>query len=255
MRALLIICLLSLAAPACAQNRYVRIAGGDFVTAIRYEDANGPSRVAPFAIMQRPVTNAEFLAFVNEHPAWRRDRVAPVFAGLDYLSHWRAPARLAPGEQGAQPVTRVSWFAANAYCEAQGARLPRWIEWEYAAAADETRLDARRDPAWRDRILAWYARPASVALPRAGAQAPNVYGVRDLHGVVWEWADDYSALLVSADNRNQGDPDRNQFCGAGALSIADREQYAVLMRVALLSSLEGSDTLTSLGFRCVREKQ
>jgi formylglycine-generating enzyme required for sulfatase activity len=121
------------------------------------------------------------------------------------------------------------------------------------AAADETRRDARRDPAWRERILGWYARPSSRSLPRSGAQAANAYGVRDLHGVVWEWTDDYSALLVSGDNRNQGDPDRTQFCGAGALSIDDRENYAVLMRVAMLSSLGGSDTTMNLGFRCVRE--
>ncbi len=52
-----------------------------------------------------------------------------------------------------QPVTQVSWFAASAYCEAQHARLPMWAEWEYVAAADETRRDARGDPVWRERIL------------------------------------------------------------------------------------------------------
>jgi len=58
---------------------------------------------------------------------------------------------------------------------------------------------------------------------------------------------------VSSDSRNQGDPDRRQFCGAGALSVGDREQYAVLMRVAMLSALGSSDTTMNLGFRCVKE--
>jgi len=40
---------------------------------------------------------------------------------------------------------------------------------------------------------------------------------------------------------------------AGALSINDRENYAVLMRVAMLSALNGADTTMNLGFRCVRE--
>ena len=254
MRLWLLACLVPLAAWAGDDDAgYLRIPGGDFTTALAYEDARGPLRIESFEIMRRPVTNAEFLAFVNKHPAWRRDRVAPVFAGPDYLAHWRGPTNLAPGEQARQPVTRVSWFAAAAYCESQRARLPRWLEWEYVAAADPLRRDARADPAWRDRILAWYARPSSSALPAAGVGVPNAYGVRDLHGVVWEWTDDYSALLVSADNRDQGDPDRTRFCGAGALSVADREQYAVLMRVAMLSSLGGSDTTMNLGFRCVRE--
>ena len=253
MRAILfLVCMLPVVAWADGSG-YVRIPEGRFVTALKYEDAREQARIAPFEIMRRPVTNAQFLAFVKEHPAWRRDRVAPVFAGADYLAHWQAPARLAPGTQAAQPVTRVSWYAANAYCEAQRARLPRWIEWEYVAAADATRRDARRDPAWRERILAWYARPSTLELPRVGTDPPNAYGVQDLHGVVWEWTDDYSALLVSADSREQGDPERNRFCGAGALAVDDPEHYAVLMRIAMLSSLEGSDTTRNLGFRCVKE--
>ena len=253
MRTLIAAILLSVGVTAAGADGYVRIPGGDFTTVLRYEDVRGSTAVAPFAMMKRPVTNADFLRFVEAHPEWRRDRVATVFADAGYLSHWASPTRLSGTEQAAQPVTRVSWYAASAYCAANGARLAHWLEWEYVAAADATHRDARRDPAWRDTILAWYARPSTNALPRAGAQAPNMYGVQDMHGVVWEWTDDYSALLVSADNRAQGDAERERYCGAGALSVDDREQYAVLMRVAMLSSLEGSDTTMNLGFRCVRE--
>ena len=235
-----------------AGSRYVGLPGGNFRSALQYEDAKDGVRIAPFALMRKPVTNAEFLAFVQRNPQWRRDRVAGVFAEPRYLSHWRSPTELGPGAQPQQPVTWVSWFAASAYCESLGARLPTWSEWEYAAAADETRHDARRDPAWRARILAWYSRPSNEVLPRAGLQAPNAWGVQDLHGLVWEWTDDASSLLIDADNRTQGDPDRTRFCGAGALSMADREEYAVLMRVAMLSSLEGHDATANLGFRCAR---
>jgi formylglycine-generating enzyme len=76
--------------------------------------------------------------------------------------------------------------------------------------------------------------------------------VQNTHGLIWEWVDDFNALLVSADSRNQGDPDRLQFCGAGAISLRDRDNYAVLMRIALLSSLNAVDSTSSLGFRCVR---
>ena len=249
MRALLIGCLLALPVVAGAGDRYVRIPPGDFVTTLRYEDVRGATRVPAFEMMVHPVTNADYQAFVLRHPQWRRDRVASVLAGTGYLADWQSPTHPMPGTQRSQPVTRVSWFAAAAYCEAQGARLPRWIEWEYAAAADANRRDARSDRAWRERSLATRISLAS----RADDGAPNVYGVRDIHGAIWEWVDDHSALLVSADNRTQGDPDRARFCGAGALSVADREQYAVLMRVALLSSLEAADSTSSLGFRCVRE--
>jgi formylglycine-generating enzyme required for sulfatase activity len=231
---------------------WVALPGGKFRSALKYEDA-GTQVVAPFVLQKRPVTNAEFLGFVQAHPQWRRDRVAGVLAESRYLSHWAGPDRLGAQALPQQPVVQVSWFAAQAYCEAQGARLPTWNEWEYAAAADETRRDARKDPAWRERILGWYAKPSSTALPRAGLQVPNTYGVQDLHGLVWEWTEDFSSLLVDPESRNQGDPDRSKFCGAGALSMDDRDNYAVLMRVAMLSSLKASDTTANLGFRCAKD--
>ena len=244
------------AGPAATRSQpglYAGLPGGSFKTALGYDDAKGkPVRIAPFALMRTPVTNGQFLDFVRKHPEWRRDNVPQVFAETRYLQHWARADALGATTRADQPVTWVSWFAADAYCGSIGARLPTWNEWEYAAAADETHRDARKDPAWRERILAWYSRPSNQALPRAGLQAPNAYGVQDLHGLVWEWTDDYSALLVAGDNRDQGDPDKLKFCGAGALSMDDRENYAVLMRVAMLSSLEGRDATANLGFRCAR---
>ena len=86
-----------------------------------------------------------------------------------------------------------------------------------------------------------------------GQQSPNAYGVHDLHGLVWEWTGDFSSLLVSGDNRNQGDADDTRFCGAGAISIEDSDSYAVMMRVAMLSSLGGADATANLGFRCAKD--
>ena len=251
-RTVALLCLLPAAAIAAGGSAWVKLPGGTFRSALKYEDARNV-RLAPFELQKRPVTNAEFLAFVASHPQWRRDKVASVLAEQRYLSHWAGPATLGDAALPGQPVVQVSWFAASAYCEAQGGRLPTWSEWEYAAAADETRRDARGDPAWRERILAWYSKPSKAALPRAGLQAPNAWGVQDMHGLVWEWTDDFSSLLVSGDNRMQGDADKFKFCGAGALSMDDRENYAVLMRVAMLSSLEAQGTTANLGFRCAKD--
>ena len=250
--AALLLCLLPVAADIAGGAGWVKLPGGVFRSALKYEDAP-EVKIAPFELQKRPVTNAEFLAFVQLHPQWRRDRAASVLAEPRYLSHWTGPTALGDDALPGQPVVQVSWFAASAYCEAQGGRLPTWSEWEYAAAADETRRDARNDPVWRERILAWYSKPSSQALPRAGLQSSNVYGVQDIHGLVWEWTDDFSSLLVSGDNRMQGDADKFKFCGAGALSMNDRENYAVLMRVAMLSSVEARDTTVNLGLRCARD--
>ena len=213
-----------------------------------------PVDVAPFAMRTTPVTVGEFSRFVQAHPEWMRGQAPAVFADGRYLLQWSTPSSAGGAVREDAPVTEVSWFAARAFCESEGARLPTWIEWEYAAAADATRADARGDPAWRRAILSWYEKPGGAALGAVGS-APNAYGVRDLHGLVWEWVDDFNALFIAGDSRTQGDPDKLKFCGAGALNIIDRDSYAVLMRIALLSSLNAADTTATLGFRCVKPVQ
>jgi len=241
---------LVLALPAAAAD-YAALPGGRFASVMPADGKAAPAQIAPFRLRVEPVTNAEFLAFVKTHPEWRRDRVAGILADARYLSHWAGPLALGREAKPRQPVTRVSWFAAAAYCESEGARLPTWYEWEYAAAADATRRDARNDPAWREHLLAWYSRPSSAPLPDIGGAA-NAYGVRDVTEPVWEWVDDYNALLVASDSRDQGDPDVLKFCGAGAISLQQKENYAVLMRIAMLSALKASDTTNNMGFRCAK---
>lgn len=235
--------------PALAAD-YVDVPGGAFQSVLPLAETPLDVVIKPFAMRVEPVTNREFLDFVQRNPQWRRDKVPAIFSESRYLGHWPSADAIADA-QSLQPVVMVSWFAAQAYCESENARLPGWHEWEYVAAADATRSDARTDPAWRNRILSWYARPSGSAPAAIGGEA-NAYGLRDLHGLVWEWVDDFNALMVSADNREQGDPDLMKFCGAGALSMQDRDNYAVLMRIAMLSSLEGDDVTGNLGFRCVR---
>jgi len=229
---------------------YAAVPAGTLASVLANDADKSPVAVPAFAMRVMPVTKAEFQAFVIAHPQWQRGVAPRTFVDAGYLQDWRAPD-LPPDGAGAQPVINVSWFAAQAFCEAEGARLPTWTEWEYVAAADATRRDARGDPAWLAAILGWYSRPASSALPAVGGAA-NVYGVRDLHGLVWEWVDDFNALLVSPDSRAGDDPDKLKFCGAGAINLQDRQNYAVLMRIALLSSLNASDSTSSLGLRCVR---
>jgi sulfatase modifying factor 1 len=230
---------------------YVRVPAGTLTSVLANDADPGPVPVSAFSMRTTAVTQGEFLRFVVAHPEWQRGRVARAFSNAGYLQDWRTPVTLANAESVRRPVTNVSWFAAQAYCEAEGGRLPTWTQWEYVAAADATRRDARDDHAWLARILGWYARPANAAVPTVGGPA-NVYGVRDVHGLVWEWVEDFNALLVSPDSRGGNDPDKLRFCGAGAINLQDRQNYAVLMRVALLSSLNAADSTRSLGFRCVR---
>jgi formylglycine-generating enzyme required for sulfatase activity len=210
-----------------------------------------PLQVAAFWLDERPVTNAEFLAFVRAHERWQRSKVGGLFADDAYLSNWAGDLDLGPAG-AAQPVTFVSWFAASAYCRSVGKRLPTEAEWELAASPADEDPQTRSETARR--TLAFYARPRGE-LPRAGDTPPNRYGIRDLHGVIWEWVSDWNASLVLGDNRQDRDPANEAVCGGAAAGASDAANYATFMRFAFRSSLEGAYALHHLGFRCARSAQ
>ncbi len=250
--ALLTAMAVSVHASDAAVPDYRALAGGSLRTVLPADGVATDASVAPFQLRSRLVSNAEFAAFVRHHPVWQRGRAPTLLVAPTYLSGWSSASDSAPLLADA-PVTRVSWFAAQAFCESEGARLPRWYEWEFAAAADATRADAREDEAWLAHILHWYA-DAGKKAPRSVASNPaNFYGIHDLHGLVWEWVEDYSGLFVNADSRAKGEQKLLDYCGGAAVTLADRRNYAILMRLALLSAMEAQQDGANLGFRCARD--
>ncbi|MYM27556.1 SUMF1/EgtB/PvdO family nonheme iron enzyme [Duganella sp. CY15W] len=232
--------------PADSGAGYRAIAGGPLRSVLPADGVAGDARVAPFLLRSRLVSNREFKAFLQTSPSWRRGQAPALFTAPGYL------ATLDTADDDA-PVTHVSWYAAQAYCTSEDARLPRWYEWEFAAAADATRADARDDDAWLTAILRWYADAGKAAPGHVAATPANYYGIHDTHGLVWEWVEDYSGLFVNADSRAKGEQKQLDYCGGAAVSLADRRNYAVLMRLALLSAMEARQDGANLGFRCARD--
>ena len=89
-------------------------------------------------------------------------------------------------------------------------------------------------------------------LPAAGDGRPNVYGVRDLLTLVWEWVDDFNTVLVTGESRADTGLERTLFCGAGAAGARDLENYPAFMRAGMRSSLRASYVVPNLGFRCAQ---
>jgi formylglycine-generating enzyme required for sulfatase activity len=157
-----------------------------------------------------------------------------------------------------RPVTGVSWFAARAYCEAQGKRMPTVVEWEYAAAASETKRDASRDPRFSQQVLALYTtRPRP--LPPVDAGIVNVYGVRGLHGLAWEWVEDFRGARGAQGGHDARHPDHShhtvaqkhdQSCAGAAIGAADASNYPAFLRYAIRSGATARTTLSTMGFRC-----
>jgi formylglycine-generating enzyme required for sulfatase activity len=232
-----------------AQRAMVRLPAGTYQPL--YGRRGDPAtRVASFRLDRDPVTRGDFLRFVRENPAWRRDRVGAVYADrARYLAGW--PAALDAGDAAdlRRPATGVSWFAARAYCAAEGKRLPTLAEWEYAAAASASDRDAARDRAFVAGLLATYAtRP--VPAPDVAAGRVNAFGVRGMHDLAWEWVEDFNSVLVSDDSRGVGGRDHDLFCASAAIGAADPNNFPAFLRYAVRAGATARTSLETLGFRC-----
>ena len=209
--------------------------------------------VAAFWLAEFPVTNAQFLDFVRAHPKWQRSKVSRLFADSSYLTQWAGDLDLGPSAPPNAPIVRVSWFAARAYAAALGQRLPTTAEWEHAAAAGYTSANGKNDAQLNRDLYAWLARPTPDVAPDVSTAKANFYGVRGLHGLVWEWVDDFNTALVTGESRGDSGLERDLFCGSGSVGAKDTSDYAAFMRQALRSSLRANNTTSSLGFRCAAD--
>lgn len=137
----------------------------------------------PFALASRPVSNADYLAFIRDGgyrrpELWLSDGWAAVqAAGWEAPLYWldvQAEHPQAFTLQGlqplalAEPVCHLSLYEACAYAEWAGARLPTEFEWEHAAGtlAPHTGPDLRQPH------------------PPPLADTPEL---QQMTGAVWQW--------------------------------------------------------------------
>ena len=209
--------------------------------------------VKAFYLDALPVTCGDFLEFVRANPRWRRSEVRRIFADESYLKNWAGDLDLGSNAPANTPVTYVSWFAAKTYANWKGKRLPTTAEWELAAAASPARPDGENDPAFKQQILQWYTTSAAP-LTCVGQGPANFWGARDMHGLLWEWVLDFNTAMVTGDSRaDSGGLERGLFCGAGAQSAKDVENYPAFMRLGFRSSLQANYCVHNLGFRCAKD--
>lgn len=223
-------------------GEYTPLYGNDTVTV----------KVDAFLIDKYPVQIKDYLNFVKSNPTWKRSNVKAIFADQGYLRSWKNDTELGDQLNENAAVNLVSWFAAKAYCECQGKRLPTLDEWEYVAMASEDQRDARENVEYTEEILSWYETPNTSSLS-VGQSEPNYWGVYDMHGLVWEWTMDYNSVMLSGESRRDVDSDQNLFCGAASIGATDLMNYAAFMRYAFRGSIKARFTLKNLGFRCASD--
>lgn len=157
--------------------------GGAF--AFDNESPRHDALLTPFALADRPVTNAEFLAFIEddgyrkpEH--WLSDGWMVIgAAGRSHPFYWRRRDDgwfehtlhgLEPLDPSA-PVCHLDYYEASAFADWAGWRLPDEREWEHAAKSYDA--EAGR-----------WAQPGGRLHPTRPCGEGPLHG---LFGEVWEW--------------------------------------------------------------------
>lgn len=230
-------------------KKMLKIEGGTYKPFIgKDEDV----KVASFLLDETAVTNAEFLKFIKANPQWSKSEVLRLYADSTYLKSWPSDFEIPKGISPDAPVTNVSWYAAKAYAEAVGKRLPTVDEWEFAAAADEKHKDATEDPAFTFKILKLYENRGKYKFP-VKQEKPNFYGLYDMYGVIWEWTDDFNSVMITGESRKDNTDNESLFCAGAAVTTSDLQNYAAFMRFAMRGSVKANYTVNNLGFRCAKD--
>lgn len=237
--------------PACSQAPSMVLVKDGSYTPI-YGSDTGRVVVESFLMDIYPVTIEDYSTFLIRHPEWRRSAVKKIFADGNYLINWLNDTTPNPSSNRLSPVTNISWFAARDYCSCLGKRLPTVDEWEYVAMADKQSPDAREKDSFNKFILHWYETPRTFN-NQVGSTFRNYWGIWDIHGLVWEWTNDFNSVLISGESRKDSSNDPDLFCGSGSLGATDLMNYAAFMRYAFRGSVKASYSVKNLGFRCVKD--
>lgn len=231
-------------AGAASVGRVVAIKGGVLergsVAFQPEEQVGGSGVVADFDIDATEVTTAQFARFVaatdyvtvaERSDATGRPLGAAVFDRetgkwrIDSTANWRQPQGAGSQARDDAPVVAVAYEDAVRYAQWLGRRLPTEIEWEYAARGGaQVAVDIESER--RDTAGSWLANTWQGAFPNentsadgyagvapVGCFAPNIHGVYDMIGNVWEWTNDWYSPRVAPASFEQSQAEDREAMG------------------------------------------
>jgi formylglycine-generating enzyme required for sulfatase activity len=237
------------------ERDWVVISGGRYIMGSPEDEVNRfdnerqhEVQIARFELMKTPVTFEMFDLFCDEtkHPravdeGWGRED---------------------------RPVINVTYWSAVEYCIwlskriKRTVRLPTEAEWEFACRAGTT------TPFWTGETISTeqanfdgrYSYGGSAKGSSRGQTtpvkmfAPNPWGLRDMHGNVWEWCgsiydENYEGLELEDAGRNQGDLRERIVRGGSWYNVPSG------IRSAIRNKLAPNYHYLRVGFRVAREME
>ena len=204
-----------------------------------------------FYLDRHEVTNAQYRAFVAANPQWSRANVDPALVTDDYLRSWTGDDF--PAGEDNYPVTFVSWYAAAAYAQWAGKRLPTEAEWERAARGPEGNRygwGSDWDPS-RANVARQVGRTAEVC-----SYPPSAWGLCDMTGNVMEWVADrydetYYARSPEAKPKGPEEGESRVLRGGAWNYHEDRSSNAY--RFFLVQPILNRACTDFIGFRCAMD--
>ncbi len=150
-----------------------------------------------------------------------------------------------------QPRNCVTWFEAQAHCEARGARLPTEAEWEYAARGPDSWVYPWGNE-WDEERAVFGSNSEGVTAPVGSRPSGASWvGALDMSGNVWEWTStiydqvNFPYPYDATDGREDADPDARRVVRGGSFFNTSNFVRAAYRRWYDV----GFDDL-NVGFRC-----
>jgi formylglycine-generating enzyme required for sulfatase activity len=213
--------------------------------------------IGSFYLDRYEATNAQFKKFLDKNPQWRQDRIPARYHNGNYLKQWNDNNY--PKGKADHPVTNVSWYAAVAYCQWEGKRLPTEAEWEYAARGGLSGATFPWGDEPVDKTRANYSGTNIGGPAPVGSYPANGYGLFDMAGNVWEYvADEWGPYSSSPQMAPVAGGDL--FLAGTFLNVTTRRVIRggswagapINLRVAYRDSHPPEGAQDFVGFRCAK---
>jgi formylglycine-generating enzyme required for sulfatase activity len=206
------------------------IPAGSFVMGGETNDGEKPPHkvtLGAYRLSDHLVTNKEYALFVAANPQWSKDRADSELRDEEYLSDW-SDSGYAEGKDD-NPVSFVSFYAAQAFAAWLGKRLPTEAEWECAARGGLVGKKYPGGDLMNDK-LANLAKQYKGTTPVRKFE-PNGFGLYDMAGNLFEWTSDWYGPYAGGEARDPAGPPSGDYkvvrggswmSGAGALRVSAR---------------------------------